>query len=191
MRRLVYYIASSVDGFIADSEGKTDAFAQSPEYLAELADRFPDTFPAHVRTPLGIDGPNRQFDTVLMGRYTYEPALQAGITSPYPHLEQYVFSRHLAPSSETGLHVVADDPVATVRGLKARPGPLDLWLCGGGHLAAQLLPELDELIVKLNPVVLGSGIPLFAGTAAMPLTPVEQQSLHGGVVLLRYHRAQS
>ncbi|MFC3835291.1 MULTISPECIES: dihydrofolate reductase family protein [Deinococcus] len=190
MRRLVYYIASSVDGFIADSEGKTDAFAQSPEYLAELADRFPDTFPAHVRTPLGIGGPNRQFDTVLMGRHTYEPALQSGITSPYPHLEQYVFSRRLAPTAEQNLHIVADDPVATVRGLKARPGPLDLWLCGGGHLAAQLLPELDELIVKLNPVVLGSGIPLFSGVASVPLTLVEQQALHGGVALLRYLRAQ-
>lgn len=188
MRKLVYYIASTLDGYIADLNGSTDVFDQPPEYLAQLARRFPETFPAHARTPLGINSPNLRFGTVLMGRHTYEPALHAGIPSPYPHLNQYVFSRHLSADPQSGVHIVSGDPLTVVRELKNQPGPHDLWLCGGGNLASQLVPELDELIVKLNPVTLGRGIPLFGNTSRLSLTLVDSQPLSGGVLLLHYGR---
>lgn len=88
------------------------------------------------------DTPNRHFDTVLMGRSTYE----LGSASPYAHLRQIVFSRTLT-SPDPAVRIETD-PVETVRTLKQEDGGLGIWLCGGADLAGQLLPEIDELIVK-------------------------------------------
>jgi dihydrofolate reductase len=162
MRQLTYYIATSLDGFIAGPDGQFDFFAFEGDLAAAIIADFPETLPGPAREPLGIaDVPNRRFDTVLMGRGTYEPGLAAGMTSPYPQLRQFVFSRSLT-GTDPAVEIVAGDPVEVVRRLKAEDG-LGIWLCGGGELAAQLRDEVDELIVKINPVVLGAGIPLFAG----------------------------
>ena len=160
MRKLVYYVASTIDGFIAGPDGEFDFFPISAELMAVMNAELPETVPTHFRAPAGLtDTPNRRFDTVVMGRGTYEPALKEGITSPYAHLKQYVFSRTLPPATEPEVEIVAGDPAEFVRELKSRDGG-DIWLCGGGDLAGQLLPEVDEFIIKLNPVVIGSRIPL-------------------------------
>lgn len=196
MRKLVYFVASTLDGFIADRDGGTDAFAQDAAYLRQLAALFPETFPTHARAALGIDAPGTHFDTVVMGRGTYEPALRLGITSPYAHLRQVVFSRRLGPSTDPAVTITDDDPVAVVRRLKAErteeptntgtPG-WDIWLCGGGDLAGQLITEIDELILKLNPIALGAGIPLFAAPSGMRRFALrESRPCEAGVVMLRY-----
>ncbi|MDV6375921.1 dihydrofolate reductase family protein [Deinococcus arenicola] len=186
-RRLVYFIACTLDGCIATQGGDTDFFETGGAYLAELAAAFPETFPTHARTALGIDAVGQHFDTVLMGRKTYDPALQLGISSPYAHLRQYVFSRHLPPSEDPAVTVVSDSPVALVQSLKAEQTGCDIWLCGGGELAGQVLPEIDEVILKLNPVVIGAGLPLFGSDSGLGrFDLVESQSLSGGVMLLHY-----
>ena len=77
-----------------------------------------------------------------------------------------------------------------VRDLKAEDTGKDIWLCGGGNLAGQLIEELDELIIKLNPLVLGAGIPLFSQELAVRrFALIESQPREGGVVLLRYGAA--
>ena len=96
-----------------------------------------------------------------MGRRSYDPALQAGIASPYPHLRQVVFSRNLE-SSDPAVLVTDADPVAMIRRLKGEDSALDIYLAGGGQLAAALLPEIDEIIIKRYPVVVGTGINAFA-----------------------------
>jgi hypothetical protein len=63
--------------------------------LESIAEQFPETLPTHVREQLGITAPGTRFDAVVMGRDTYAPALDAGITSPYAHLDQYVVSTTL------------------------------------------------------------------------------------------------
>ena len=60
----------------------------------------------------------------------------------------------------------------------------------GGRLAATLLPEIDEILLKRYPVVLGGGVPLVAGPfAPTAFTPVERTPLSGGVEIVRYVRA--
>ena len=93
MRRLTYLIGVTVDGFIAGPGDEIDFFPTPEPYLAHLAAEYPETMPTHVRAALGIaDAPNRRWDTVIMGRGTFEPALALGITSPYAHLRQLVVS---------------------------------------------------------------------------------------------------
>jgi dihydrofolate reductase len=160
MRKLTYYVATSLDGFIAGPGGQFDFFGFEGDLAATILADFPETLPAPARAALGVAGvANQRFDTVVMGRGTYEPGLAAGLTSPYPQLRQYVFSRTLA-GTDPAVEVVAGDPVGFVRKLKQQGG-LGIWLCGGGKLAGVLRDEIDELIIKINPVVLGAGIPLF------------------------------
>jgi dihydrofolate reductase len=160
MRTLTYYVAVSLDGFISGPGGEIDAYRFDGAFAQEIVSSYPETLPVQAREALGIaDAPNRVFDTILMGRTTYDPALELGITSPYPQLEQVVFSSSL-DAPDPAVRVVSGDPVPLVRELKARDG-LGIWLCGGANLAGQLLDEIDELIVKRNPIVLGSGVRMF------------------------------
>ncbi len=164
MRKLVYYVATSIDGYIAGPGGEVDFYPVADDLAAHMNTHYPETVPAHVRPHFGValDAPNVRFDTVLMGRGTYQPALDAGITSPYAHLRQYVVSRTIPEIADPAVELVAGDPVELVQRLKKEDG-LDIWLCGGGILASALLPEIDELIVKNYPVVAGAGIPVFTG----------------------------
>jgi dihydrofolate reductase len=188
MRELKYYVACTVDGFIARRDGSFDFFLPDGEHVADLLEGFPETIPGHLRGALDVSAENRWFDTVVMGRATYEVGRRIGVTSPYPHLAQYVVSRTMPERPDPAVHLVSDDPLAAVRELKRQDGK-DIWLCGGGALAAALFPEIDELILKVNPVLLGDGIPLFdfsseIAPAALELT--ESRSYANGFMLTRY-----
>jgi dihydrofolate reductase len=187
VRTLTYYIGSTVDGFIAGPDGEVDFFPVRDDVMQHIAAEYPETVPTHIRAALGIDPPNRLFDTVVMGRATYEPALKSGITSPYAHLRQYVASRSM-PSPDPAVTVV-DDPVAVVRHLKQQPGA-GIWLAGGAKLAAALLPEIDQLIVKVYPVLAGVGVPLFdGGFTPTPLRLTGRVLLDSGAAIMTYDRA--
>ncbi|AUG75129.1 deaminase [Kitasatospora sp. MMS16-BH015] len=160
MRKLTYYVGATIDGFIADPDGSFGFFPLADDILKHIGEEYPETLPTHVRSALGIVGANRHFDTVVMGRATYDPALKAGITSPYAHLRQYVVSGSLPLDGAPGVEIVRTDPVGVVRRLKRQDG-LKIWLAGGARLAGELLPEIDELVVKTYPLVIGSGVPLF------------------------------
>ncbi|MFD4022922.1 dihydrofolate reductase family protein [Streptomyces sp. NPDC058576] len=168
MRKLVYYIAVSLDGYIAGPGGEFDFYPygdekQAAAFIEWINARYPETIPTSMRAEHGLsDTPSQRFDTVLMGRGSYRPALDAGVTSPYAHLRQYVVSSTLAPDIDPAVTVVGEDPLALVRDLKRQEGR-DIWLCGGGRLAGTLLPAIDELIVKSYPVVAGVGVPVFDG----------------------------
>lgn len=188
MRRLTYLIGVTVDGFIAGPGDEIDFFPTPQPYLQHLTAEYPETLPTHVRAALGIaESPNRRWDTVIMGRGTYEPALALGITSPYGHLRQLVVSSTLTgddPDVE-----ILQDPVARVRELKAEQG-LDIYLAGGAALAGALVDEIDELVVKLYPVLAGSGVPVFAGADFAPrgLERVGVTTFDSGHVITDYRR---
>jgi dihydrofolate reductase len=184
---LVYLVATSLDGFIAAPDGDFTPLLVSGDHLAGLAADYPETFPAPVREALGIDAPNRVFGTVLMGARTYQ--VPGAVPSPYPHLRQVVFSSRALDVPDE-VEVVTGDAVAHVRRLVADGDGADLWLCGGAHLAGQLCDEIDRLVLKISPVVLGSGLPLFAGVDPRPRSfrPRGQVDYDSGVRVVTYDR---
>ncbi|MBA9007570.1 dihydrofolate reductase family protein [Thermomonospora cellulosilytica] len=188
MRRLVYYVGMSIDGFIAGPDGEVDFFPVTPDVLEFFREDYPDVLPTHVREQLGIDADNRNFDTVIQGRRTYEPALEIGVTSPYAHLRQYVVSGGLGGSPDPAVEIVSGDPLARIRELKAEEGR-DIYLAGGARLAGTLLPEIDDLVIKLYPVVAGTGIPLFgADFSPVHFELTGTRPLEGGMVVLTYRK---
>lgn len=110
-------------------------------------------------------------------------------------VDQHLCSRSASPGSlgtspAPDVEVVATDALERVHAPEAEPG-LDLWLVGGGTLAHALLPEIDRLVRKQNPSVIGSGVPLFRGPFQPHLfRPVDQHLLESGVRVLTYDRAQ-
>ncbi|MEV6068586.1 dihydrofolate reductase [Nocardia sp. NPDC052001] len=164
MRNLVYYVGASIDGIIAGPRGEFDFLPVDAVMTAWIGARYPETIPAFLRESVGlaVDEPNREFDTILMGRGTYEPGLSVGITNPYPHLKQYVISGTLAQADFPDVEIVSGDPVELVRRLKKEEGR-DVWLCGGGKLAGELIDEIDQLVIKTYPVIAGAGVRLFDG----------------------------
>ena len=189
MRQLKYYVACTVDRFIAHPDGTHDGFLMEGEHFADLIATFPETFPAQFRDILGISGENKCFDTVLMGRKTYEVGLKVGVTSPYPQMHQYVFSRTLPASSDRNVELISSDSVAVVQELKQQQGK-DIWLCGGGDLATTLFSEIDELILKVNPFLLGSGIPLFAGVFKQTILELTNSKVYNNGFMLLHYRVK-
>ncbi|MFJ1747921.1 dihydrofolate reductase family protein [Streptomyces sp. NPDC088116] len=196
MRKLVYYIAVTLDGFIAGPDGANptgpDGFWPVPDdYVRHLAAEYPETLPAPAREALSITAEGTHFDTVLEGRKSYEIGLDAGITDAYPHLRHLVFSTTLVESPDPAVELVTGDPVAKVRELKQEDGK-DIWLIGGGKLAGALYGEIDQLIVKLGPLTTGTGVPLFGRTAAFDprvWNLTDHTILDSGAAFLTYNRA--
>ncbi|PRZ42452.1 dihydrofolate reductase [Antricoccus suffuscus] len=160
LRKLVYYVASTLDGFIAGPDGGDPSdqsfFPITPDMIEFIATKLPETLPAPARDAMGIEGPGQVFDTVLEGRVSYETGLAAGLDDAYPHLRHLVFSTTLSTVAGANIELVTGDALDRVRDLKAEEGN-DIWLVGGGKLAHSLLPEIDRLVIKQNPAVIGSG----------------------------------
>nr|WP_240896071.1 dihydrofolate reductase family protein [Kineococcus siccus] len=186
---MTYYVGVSLDGFIAAPDGSFDFFPVESSVLDFIATEYPETLPTHVREHLGISASAVHFDTVVMGRATYAPAMQAGITSPYAHLHQHVVSTTLEAGPDPDVQV-SSDPLALVRRLKREDGA-GVWLAGGGRLAGAVLAEIDELVVKRYPVVVGAGIPVIAaphaGVQAFEVTA--ERALSGGTTVTTYARS--
>jgi dihydrofolate reductase len=84
------------------------------------------------------------------------------------------------------VEIVSDDLVGKVRELKQEEG-LDIYLCGGSTLAGELLDEIDELVIKTYPVVLGSGMPMFASGFRLTEFTLESVRTFGNGTLVRQY----
>ena len=174
-RKVVYYIATSLDNFIAREDGDVRDFLTEgnhiPDYLESL----------------------QVYDTVLMGRRTYEKGyeygIQAGQPSPtYAHMMQYVLSQSMEQFDHEQLKVIHQDAAEFVTDLKEKEGRA-IYLCGGGHLAGYLLDHslVDEIILKVNPIVLGSGIPAFGNSKAeFNLSLLDTKIYNNGVLFQHF-----
>jgi dihydrofolate reductase len=192
LRKLTYFIACSIDGFIGDESG--DAAFMIPlvdeEFFEFLKTEYPETLPTHGRRPLGIDDlPNKRFDTVIQGRASYDLALKEGVTSPYAHMREYVASRTLTESPDPNVEIIGDDLVGRVRELKAEDGEFGIYLCGGSQIAGELLDEIDEIVVKTYPIILGSGMPMFrSGFSVTHFELADFRTFKSGVFVRTYSR---
>ncbi|NTX56495.1 dihydrofolate reductase [Myxococcus sp. CA051A] len=169
-RKLAYHVATTLDGFIAREDDSFDCFANEGDHVTEYL--------ATLRT----------YGAVVMGRRTYDIGLKFNVTDPYPYLETYVVSRTMKESPNPRVHLISDDVVGAVRALKAQEGK-DIYLAGGGALATQLLTAglVDEVLIKLNPVLLGAGIHLVSRLGShIPLELLSTKVYRTGVVLLQY-----
>lgn len=195
-RPLTYFIAATMDGFIAGPEGDDPTgpggfWPLTDDYVQFLTREYPETLPAAAREALGVTAPGTRFDTVLEGRRSYEIGLAADVADAYPHLRHLVFSTTLESVPDPAVELVRDDPAARVRTLKEEPGK-GIWLVGGGTLASTLLPEIDHLIVKLSPITIGTGTPLWGADAPFAVsawTRTEVHPLPGGTTVLHFERA--
>jgi len=168
MRRVLYRVAASLDGYIAGPRGEVDWIVHDPRV------DFTKIY--------------EQVDTVLLGRRTYELTRQPG-APPWPQGWQIlVFSRTLAPEEHPGVTVVRAGASRRVAALRAAPGR-DIWLFGGGSLFRSLLgaKQVDLVEVLVVPVLLGGGIPLLETGA--PLTPLALEQVErypSGLLSLKY-----
>ncbi|MFC9249343.1 dihydrofolate reductase family protein [Streptomyces sp. NPDC057136] len=192
MRKLTYFIACSIDGFIGDPGG--DATSMYPfvteEFLGFLKTEYPETVPAAGREALGFhDAKNQRFDTVIQGRASYQLALDTDVTSPYAQLREIVASRTLKESPDANVELISEGLVGRVRELKAESSDLGIWLCGGSQLAGELIDEVDELVIKTYPLVYGSGMPMF-GSDFRPteFTLDDVRTFDNGVLVRTYSR---
>lgn len=171
MRKLKYHVASTLDGFIAHKDHTVDGFVPEGEHVSDY-----------------LESLRNDYDTALMGRRTYEFGFQFGVTNPYPWMKQYVFSTTLGKSPDPNVELVTENIIDFVRGLKEAAGK-DIYLCGGAGLAGRLYGEglIDEIILKLNPVVFGAGVPLFSGEMEQRELELMSSKVYGnGVILLSY-----
>ncbi|MFD2786267.1 dihydrofolate reductase family protein [Hymenobacter rubripertinctus] len=171
MRKVVLYIATSLDGYIASPDG-------SVEWLPT--------------PPPGEDYGYADFlanaDATLLGRATYEQVVESG-EWPYPSFTNYVFSRQPPRQlPHESVRFISTDPAAFVRELREQPGRT-IWLIGGSTLASPLLTAglVDELMLFVVPRLLGAGIPLWRHQDhAQPLHLLRTQTWPDGMTLLHY-----
>jgi len=180
MRKVKYCVGVSLDGYLAGTDGSVDWLNRA------------------TRKAKGEDFGMREFfksiDTVLMGRKTYEEALKLGMAKGgYPRMKNYVFSSTLPSGERDGVEFVSRSPLELIEEIRKRPGK-DVWLCGGGELAREVLKcnAVDEIILGVTPVLIGSGRPTFPpGFPETELDLVECKQYKGGVIGLTYRVAKA
>ena len=169
MTRIVYYVAASLDGFIADSAGEVG-------WLGEVdADDY-----GYAEFYGGVEA-------VVMGRRTYDQVLSFG-EWPYPGKPAYVFTQSPPADGPPEVQFVGGSAVDFCRGIAERYLGT-VWLVGGANLADQFRQAglIDEYHVFVIPIALGQGVPLFGGQGSPTLLDLEAARPHAdGVVQLRY-----
>ena len=169
MARIAYYVAASLDGFIADSSGGVDW----------LPDGESDDY-GYAEFYGGVEA-------LVMGRRTYDQALSFG-DWPYRGKPAYVFTHSPPSDGLPEVRFVAGSAVDFAREIAERHSGT-VWLVGGADLADQFRQAclIDEYHVFVIPIVLGQGVPLFGGRGSQTLLKLEAARPHAdGVVQLEY-----
>ncbi|CAN5713845.1 dihydrofolate reductase family protein [soil metagenome] len=166
MRRIRYQVACSLDGFLAGPDGDFDWITPEPSF--------------------SFDELYAQFDTLLMGRRTYEKVDSAGAN--FGGKEIVVASRTLFPERHSEVEIVSDGLEVRIRELRSQSGG-DIWLYGGGELFSQLLAWdlVDTVEPALIPILLGDGIPFLPSPAVRRRLALRRHRVYpSGMVLLEY-----
>jgi dihydrofolate reductase len=173
LRRIVYDVAVTLDGYIAGPGDDISAFPADGDHVTAYRERL------------------QGYTTVVMGRRTYESGYRFGLrpgARAYPHMDHHVFSRTIALPAARAVEVVRDGWREALEALRRGPGG-DIYLCGGGTFAGLVASAglLDRLRAKRVPVVQGAGVPLFAGLARpLRLRRLAIEPYESGVELVEY-----
>ncbi|MDR0558626.1 MAG: dihydrofolate reductase family protein [Prevotellaceae bacterium] len=176
MKKIILYIATSLDQCIAEPDGSLD-------WLTE--------FPNPEKTDYGYKNLLASVDTVIMGGKTYRELLNMDVIWPYPNQHTYVVSHH-EWSAKENISFITENIVETISELRNRKGK-DIWLVGGGELISMLLAAnlIDEMRIAYIPVILARGVPLF------PEQPKESkwelagtQAYNSNVLMVEYRRRE-
>jgi dihydrofolate reductase len=176
MRKIILYIAASIDNYIAKSDGNVD-WLDNPDYDLEGED-------------YGYAAFYESIDTTLMGNATYQWVLGFDIPFPYPDKKNYVFSRSKKDANDDFVTFVSGDIVGFIEKLKANSGK-DIWLVGGGKINTVFLENglIDQIILTIIPITLGDGIPLFQkGLVETKFALEKSQSFKNGMVQLTFNK---
>lgn len=169
MKRVKLFIATSLDGYIARSNGDIDWLYTDQDY--------------------GYTNFLKNIDTVLMGGKTYRQVLDFG-DWPYATKKSYVFTHDLQSESTEDITFIHHDIAGCVRRLKEEKGK-DIWLVGGAAINTILLEAglIDELWLFKMPVLLGSGIPLFHQSEQENWFQIKDvEEFESGLLKMVYHR---
>ena len=184
-RKIIVYVATSADGYIARSDGDVEWLNRRPRTVDYgLKELYPT------------------IDTILVGRKTYDRGLDyykkmGRQGTPFDTTRKnYIFSRRPPSNPAPGVTFVSEPVKEFAQRLRATPGK-HIWMMGGGELIASFLDagEIDEFDIHVIPTFIGEGIPLVAPRHRdVPLHLRSARKYPDGVVRLRYdlpHRSQS
>jgi len=171
--RTLYYVAQTLDGFIADSDHGLGWLFQFDG--AEGVKEHYEAFLAGI-------------GAVVMGAKTYDFILREGTPWPYTQKTWVYANRPRAVPEGANVAFLAGDVTESFAAVCTSAGQRDIWLVGGGHLVAQYARAnlLDEIHLGIAPVVLGAGIPLLPTPIEKPLTLLGTKTFGMGFVELRY-----
>ena len=178
MRKVTFGGANSLDNFIARKDGGFDWILWGDEAAELMKDFWQD------------------IDTLVMGRKTWDvavanspkPKKKTKTANPYGDVKTYVFSRTLEAGEQDGAIILNEDPGEFVRDLKKKKGK-EICIMGGGELGRDLLEAgvIDEIGFNIQPLLLGSGIPLFHPmTRQIDLELIECRPFKNGCVYVLY-----
>ncbi|HUY81188.1 MAG TPA: dihydrofolate reductase family protein [Acidobacteriaceae bacterium] len=167
MRRIVYSVACSLDGFTARENHSADWLPSDQDY--------------------GLSRFFESVDTALIGRRTHDLMVKMGQPS-IPGMATLVFSRNENPPIYEHVHWIKDEAVKFVSALREQPGK-DIWLMGGSDLVRTFFAAhiVDEVRVAMVPILLGKGIPLISClNEETGLKLIEHKVYSNGVLCLHY-----
>lgn len=177
MRKVVLYIAMSLDGYIADSDNTVD-WIKGQDDSAENEDTYTPFFAS--------------VDTVIMGKRTYDKIATelSPDVWPYSGATTYVITHHTL-SDRDDIRFTDAAPCHLVSQLKKEVGK-DIWICGGADIFNQLLREnlIDTFHVAIIPVILGNGTRLFEAADTLIELRLTDTMNYNGIVETVYERKE-
>jgi dihydrofolate reductase len=186
MKKIILYIATSLDGFIAREDGSLDWLPGSEAKANHEPKESVDSVDTNEKKDYGYSALMDSIDTTLMGNKTYDQVLTFG-PWPYTAKKCIVFTHEKNPQPDKNV-IFVNDPVSFTKELKNKEGK-DIWLIGGSEINSLLLNAglIDTIILTVIPTIIGKGIPLFQGInkdIQLRLTKVEH--FKSGLAQLSY-----
>lgn len=169
MRKIIYFVAISLDGYIASKDGSVDWLFTDCDY--------------------GTTAFMKTIDTIFMGRKTYEQAVGFGLEY-FKGKKIYVFTKSKKLKATNGCEIINEDAISFTKKIIRRKGK-NIWLMGGGKLASSLQNNnlIDEYNLFVHPIILGEGIPLLSKLSRISTLKLKSyKKFDSGLVRINYSK---